>query len=171
LPRICNIADNLVVASVAHCNAVFIANGCFFVLGIPSTSALFFFRVKAVYYHNKFITGFFGLLLFALFGLSFLGPFTIRGEHIGTTQRCIIITSERFGSAPILLNSIMDTLVFIAISSRIVSYSLMGDTFGARMRSFFRGDGLPRVSRNILQGGQLYYLFVTRALLLEALTN
>jgi hypothetical protein len=148
---------------VASCNAIFILIGCFFVLGVPSTSALFFFRVKAVYYRNKFIPGFFGLLLFALFGLSFLGPFALRGKHLGTTQRCIITTSERFGSVPILLNSIMDTLVFIAISFRIVSFSLVGDTFGAHMRSFFRGDSLPSLSRSILQGGQLYYLFVTRA--------
>jgi hypothetical protein len=153
---------------MAHCNAVLIASGFFVALGLPSTSALFFFRVKAVYYGNKFTTGFFGLLLFALFVLSFAGSFAERSKHIGTTQRCIITTCERFGRVPILLNSIMDTLVFIAISFRIVSYSLIGDTFGARMRSFFRGDGLPRVSKNILQGGQLYYLFVTRAFFLSS---
>jgi hypothetical protein len=155
-----------------HCNAVLISIGCFFVLGMPSTSALFFFRIRAVYRQNKIITGFFGLLLFALFGLSFLGPFTGKGKHIGTTQRCINTKAEPFGSVPILLNSIMDTLIFIVISFRIVSYSLVGDTFSARMRSFLRGDGLPNLSRSILQGGQLYYLFVTcffPAWLLESL--
>jgi hypothetical protein len=147
---------------VASCNAVLILIGCFFVIGVPSTSALFFFRVKAVYYGNKFITTFFRALLFALFGLSFLMPFTASGKHIGTTQRCITTKTEHFVVAPVLLHSIMDTLVFIAISFRIVSYSLVGDTFSARMRSFFRGSGLPSVSKSILQGGQLYYLFVTR---------
>jgi tetrahydromethanopterin S-methyltransferase subunit C len=147
---------------VAHCNAVSIASGCFFVLGVPSTSALFFFRVQAVYYHNRFITTFFGALLFALFGLSVLIPFTGRGEHIGTTQRCITTKLEHFGALPVFLNSFMDTLIFVAISFRIISYSLVGDTFNARMRSFFRGAGLPSLSKSILQGGQLYYLFVTR---------
>jgi hypothetical protein len=158
-----------------HCNTILIVIGCFFVLAGPSTSALFFFRVRAVYYQNKFITAFFAMLLFAMFGLSFLSPFALRGEHIGTTQRCITTKTERFGSVPILLNSIMDTLVFIAISFRIVSCSLVGDTFSARMRSFFRGDGLPSLSKSVLQGAQLYYLFVPRfcflAWLLEALTN
>jgi hypothetical protein len=136
--------------------------GCFFVIGVPSTSALFFFRVKAVYYWNKFITMFFGALLFALFGLSVLMPFTASGEHIGTTQICITTKIEHFGALPLFLNSLMDTLVFIAISLRIISYSLVGGTFNARMRSFFQGAGLPSLSKSILQGGQLYYLFVTR---------
>jgi hypothetical protein len=160
---------------VAACNPVLILIGCFFVIGVPSTSALFFFRVKAVYYGNKSITMFFGALLFALFGLSFLIPFTASGEHIGTTQICITTKTEHFGVLPVLLHSIMDTLAFIAISSRIVSYSLLGDTFGARMRSFFQGSGLPSVSKSILQGGQLYYLFVIRFFIfiwsLESLTH
>jgi hypothetical protein len=150
---------------MAHCNTIFITIGCFFVLAGPSTSALFFFRIKAVYHQNMFVTGFFGVLLFALFGLSFLGPFAERSEHIGMTQRCNIIQTEPFGLVPLFLHSIMDTLAFIAISFRIVSYSLVGDTFSARMRSFFRGSGLPSVSKSILQGGQLYYLFVTRILI------
>ena len=160
---------------MAHCNAVLTAMGCFVILAVPSTSALFFFRVMAVYHQNKFISGFFGLLLFALFGLTFLVPVSRKSTHIGTTQRCIASESDRYATVPILLNAIMDTLVFIAISFRIVSYSLVGDTFGARMRSFLRGSGLPSISKSILQGGQLYYLYATRvvfsAWLLEALTN
>jgi hypothetical protein len=147
---------------MAHCNPVLIATGCFFVLGVPSTSALFFFRVQAIFYRNKLITTFFGALLFSLFGLSVLMPFTGRGEHIGTTQRCLPTKIEHFGALPVFLNSLMDTLIFIAISFHIVSYSLVGATFNARMRSFFRGAGLPSLSKSILQGGQLYYLFVTR---------
>jgi hypothetical protein len=150
----------MIAASIADCNAVLIAMGCFFVVGVPSTSALFFFRVKAVYYHNKFITWFFGFLLFALFALSFLVPVTRRGTHIGTTQRCINIETQHYASAPVLLNAIMDTLIFIAISFRVISYSLVGNTFGARMRSFFRGDGLSIIAKSVLQGGQLYYLSV-----------
>jgi hypothetical protein len=38
----------------------------------------------------------------------------------------------------------------------------MGDTFGARMRSFIRGEGLPVLAKSLLQSGQLYYLFVIK---------
>jgi hypothetical protein len=117
--------------------------------------------VKAVYCNNKIITAFFGFLLFALFALSFLAFTAVNGTHIGTTQRCIIIEVASYGSTPIILNSLIDTLVFIAISLRIISYSIVGDTLGARVKSFCRGDGLPVLSRSLLQGGQLYYLFVT----------
>jgi hypothetical protein len=61
------------------------------------------------------------------------------------------------------MHAIYDTLVFLAISFRILSYTVVGDTFEARVKSFFRGTGLPNLSRSILQGGQLYYLFAVRA--------
>jgi hypothetical protein len=68
---------------------------------------------------------------------------------------------NHYPSFPLIAHFAFDTLVFFAISLRIVSFSIVGDTFGARMRSFFRGDGLPNLSRSLLYGGQLYYLSVT----------
>jgi len=143
-------------APVDNCNALMYSGGGLIIVAIPSTSALFFYRVKAIYNH-KIVTIFFGFLLFALFGLCFLFSIAAKSGHIGPTRYCIVTHFEHYGSMPNLLHSIYDTLVFIAISLRIVSYSIVGDTFGARMRSFFRGAGLPSLSRSVLQGGQLYY--------------
>jgi hypothetical protein len=148
---------------VEHCDAVIYGVGACFVIAVPSTYALFFFRVKAVYCNNKIITIFFGSLLVALFGLAFLVPLGAKGAHIGTTKRCILTSVRSYVSAPVIFNAISDTLVFIAISVRIMSYSIAGDTPGTRIRSFFRGDGLPSLSRSLLQSGQLYYLFVTNS--------
>jgi hypothetical protein len=145
---------------VAHCDTLLNAIGGCFIIALPSTSALFFFRVRAVYGNNKAITAFFGFLLFALFGLSFVTPLVTKSTHVGTTQRCITTEVKKYGFAPAILGFVLDALVFISISLRIVSYSIEGDTFRALMISFFRGDGLPRLSRSILQGGQLYYSFV-----------
>jgi len=152
--------DALAAAPVRNCNALikFAASCC--VVAYPATSAMFFFRVRGVYCNNRIITLFFGFLLFALFALSFIMPVVAKATHIGPTQRCINATAPRYISTPIILNSIIDTLVFVAISFRIMSLSLAGDTFGARMGSFFRGNGLPVLSRSVLQGGQLYYLCV-----------
>ena len=59
-----------------------------------------------------------------------------------------------------MLNAVNDTLIFIAITYRILSCSVVGDSRSARARSFFEADGLPRLSKALLQGGQLYYLWV-----------
>jgi hypothetical protein len=150
----------LTVAPFAHCNIMIyvIAVGLLFVAS--STSALFFFRVKAVYDNNRIVTIFFGSLWFVLFGLCFMLPLAAKATHIGRTQICIVVQVERYGSIPVIAHFVFDTFVFLAISVRIVSFSIVGDTFGAQMRSFFRGDGLPNLSRSLLYGGQLYYLSV-----------
>jgi hypothetical protein len=126
---------------------------------------MFFFRVRAVYCNNRIITVFFGCLWLTLLGLSCIMPLTVKVTHLGTTQRCIVTSVAPHASAPIVLNAILDTLIFIAISIRLVSFSFVNDgTFGARMKSFWRGDGLPTLSRSLLQGGQLYFLFVDHLL-------
>jgi hypothetical protein len=150
----------LAVTPFANCNIPnYILGGCLTLL-IPSSSALFFLRVKAVYRNNRIVTTFFGLLWFVLFGLCFVLPLSAKSVHIPTTQVCIIIRIEYYASIPLIAHSVFDTLVFIANSVRILSFSIVGGTFGARMRSFFRGDGLPWFSRNLLLGGHLYYVFV-----------
>jgi hypothetical protein len=151
-------ANNFVVAPVQNCNILVKSMAACYVVAFPSTSAMLFFRARAVYGNNKTITLFFGFMLFALFGLSFVIPVVLEATKIGTTQRCINTPTPHYISTPIILNSVIDTLLFIAISVRIVSYSSTGNTFGARVESFFRGKGLPALSKTLLQGCQLYYL-------------
>jgi hypothetical protein len=63
-----------------------------------------------------------------------------------------------FSSVAIVLNAINDTLIFVAITYGIHSYVVIGDSWSARARSYFVNDGLPRLSKALLQSGQLYYL-------------
>jgi hypothetical protein len=114
--------------------------------------------VRAVYCNNRIITVFFGLLWLMLFGLCFVVLLAAKAVHIGPTQICIIIRVEHYGAISLLVHVVFDTLVFLAISLRLSSFSIMGDTFGARVRSFLRGDGLSSLSRSLLYDGQLYYL-------------
>jgi hypothetical protein len=105
---------------------------------------------------------FFGFLLLSLFGISIMYPFVYKGEHLGTTQRCIPTEFARYGSIPALITAIFDTFIFLAISLHIASNTLLdNDTFSTHMKSFLRGQGLPNISKCILQGGQLYYLFMS----------
>jgi hypothetical protein len=151
----------LTVAPFVHCKSLTYILGGGLLVAVPSTSALFFFRVRAVYYNNKIVTVFFGSLWFVSFGLCFLLPFAGKAEHIGPTRFCMITQVNHYPSFPLIAHFSFDTLVFLAISLRIASFSIVGDTFGSWMRSFFRGDGLPNLSRSLLYGGQLYYLSVT----------
>jgi hypothetical protein len=143
-----------------NCQLFLVINASLWIPSVPSSSILFFFRVKAIYHNNKIVTAVFGFLWCSLFALSFLVPISVTGTHIGTTEECIITYIARRSSAPLVLNTIFDTAVFIAISLRIMSFATTGKTFSARAQSFVQGDGLPLLSKSLLQGGQLYYLFV-----------
>lgn len=65
-----------------------------------------------------------------------------------------------FASVPVVVNAVNDTLIFLAISYNIISHPIVGNTWHARAKSFFVAGRLPRMSRGLLQGGQLFY-FVT----------
>ncbi|KIM78349.1 hypothetical protein PILCRDRAFT_75720, partial [Piloderma croceum F 1598] len=146
-----------IVAPVADCQTLQNILGSFFALGLSSTSLLFLSRVRAVYDNSKIITAFFGSMWVATLGLSTIIPLSIDGEHIGLTNQCIKTDVRSFSSVPIIFNAVYDTLIFLAITFRIISYAIIKDSQSARARSFFRGDGLPRMSKALLQSGQIYY--------------
>ena len=67
---------------------------------------------------------------------------------------------------PIILTIVYDTLIFFAISYRVVSISMVSNTWSARVKSFVRGDGLHDLSKALLHSGQTYYLSVFFSLLM-----
>ena len=85
---------------------------------------------------------------------SSLAPFI---QHIGPTKRCILTNVRSFVSVPVVMNAANDTCVFLAISYKIISYTISGNSFRARATSFIRADGLPAFSKRVLQSGQIYY--------------
>jgi len=148
------------VAPLRDCTALRYVEGIFFEVTLPATSILFFFRVKAVYNHSRIVTAFFGFLWLAITGLSVLVMLGIRGERIPYTQRCTEALAHAYTTVPIILASVNDTLVFLAISYRMVSLSLDSSTWTGKAKSFIMGDGLQHLSKALLHSGQAYY-FVT----------
>jgi hypothetical protein len=146
LVDISNINVAFLAAPVDNCNAIVYTGGAFIIITIPSTSALFFFRMKAIYNHN-IITIFFGSMLFALFRLCFLFP------HSG---------EERAHRANSLLHRhTICTLRFNAESSALhIRHSCVHCHLALHCGRYVGGTDEVILSRSVLQGGQLYYLFV-----------
>jgi hypothetical protein len=62
--------------------------------------------------------------------------------------------SHSHASVPVVLNAIFDS----CLPRDILSYTIIGDSWKDHIKVFFRASGLPRLSRGLLQGGQLYDL-------------
>jgi hypothetical protein len=167
------------VAPIDSCKAPKLAQIIFFEIGGPATSLLFLIRVKAVYNNSRIVTIFFSFLWLCIVGLTlstlltvgisvgeyFLFFCTMRlsdscsADHIPYTQRCVDdVPNATYATVTIIVTAAFDTLVFLAISYHMVAISIEGNTWSARARLFFTGDGLYHLSKSLLQSGQAYYL-------------
>jgi hypothetical protein len=88
-------------------------------------------------------------------------PFAITGSHIGPTDHCINTGVKPFSSTGIVILAVNDTLIFFAISWKLLSASTIDDSPKAKLKIFISGHGLPVLSRSLLQSGQEYYLYVS----------
>ncbi|KAJ7145635.1 hypothetical protein C8R44DRAFT_836822, partial [Mycena epipterygia] len=145
------------VAPIGNCQNLQTAMGWCFAAAVPITSSLFLFRIAAVFRANRPVVIFFVIAWLATVGCSILTPFAIGGAHIASTSRCINTTLKPIVLAGTIANACNDTLVFIALSWRL-SYNSTASGFAGRSRSVVHGKGLPKLSRTLLQSGQLYYL-------------
>jgi hypothetical protein len=144
------------VVPVDSCRALVISAGWCWAVAIPSTSLLFFLWVRAVFEKQGFVVTFFGGLRLATLGGCVTAPFALNGTHIGDTDRCIRTSVKPIIAAGLVTSTCNDTLVLIAISWHVV----MRNTVEGRVKSLFGGRELPYISRQLVQGGQQYYLSV-----------
>jgi len=132
----------------------------FYVVAVASTSFLFFIRVRAVYNKSSSMTVVFGLLWL---GVSVGGAVTIptaaAGGNIGPTQYCHLINMKQYALVTVALVLLNDTLVFLAVSFRMISNSQPCNVpWRNWVEGFFRGNDLLPFSHSFAQDGQLYYL-------------
>ncbi|KAF8808739.1 hypothetical protein BYT27DRAFT_7096258 [Phlegmacium glaucopus] len=130
----------------------------FYSITVVSTSLLFFFRIRAVFDMNPWISAFFAALWVAVLAgcLAFVAG--LNAVHIESTQYCISSEVKPFAAAASVIPLINDTLVFLAMSWRLCRNSYACRTFRHDFRIFFFGDYLPVFSKAMLQDGQAYYL-------------
>ena len=132
------------------------------VLSIPCNSWIFFTRVRAVYPDSHLVKWMFFALWCTTFAI-FVTPFT---TEIASTPlqngKCLTITSpreyQRVASIVSMVPlTIFDTAVMVAVSIRMVSYSL-SDSWRPKMYCLIFGNEMGNTSRLFLRSSQTYYL-------------
>ncbi|KAF8166734.1 hypothetical protein K438DRAFT_1856840 [Mycena galopus ATCC 62051] len=127
-------------------------------ISIPSTSLLFFFRVRAIYGDARMVTIIFGLMWVVVLATCIMIPFATGGVNIGTTRYFIV--GELAPSAVIvgIAPAVFDTTVFIAISYRLIGNTHTEYSWIEKARTFLTGAYLPSFSKSLLVDGQVYYM-------------
>lgn len=147
------------VGPVGNCQALQVVIGSCFAAAVSLTSLLFFFRVRAILYTNKWIVAIFSLLWLGTVAGSATVPFAITGSHIGPTDYCVNTGVKPYSSTGIIIVAANDTLVFFAISWKLLSSPAIDESIKAKAKVFISGNGLPAITRSLLQSGQEYYLY------------
>ncbi|KAF7981262.1 hypothetical protein HWV62_34147 [Athelia sp. TMB] len=125
-----------------------------------ATSLLFFFRVRAVYRHNRAVRA----LFIVLWVLILVSPTAILYTLYDPCEPGLANDCEVSRPLSLIANGTMclnDTLVFVLVSWQMYSNSFARHRGGlsgrARFARFLRGQGLYNISKSVLQSGQLYY--------------
>ncbi|KAF7333109.1 hypothetical protein MVEN_02376300 [Mycena venus] len=107
---------------------------------VPSTSLLFFYRVRAIYAGSQTTTILFGLLWLAELAACTTVVFGTAATDIGPTRYCLFSQLAPYTGAASITPTVFDTAIFVAISYRLV------------------GNAYIEHSWSLLVDGQMYYM-------------
>lgn len=150
--------NSMSAAQIVHCKRFQKGMGWAYTIAVTSTSLLFTIRVRAIYGGSKSITVFFGLLLLFVIGGCLT---TIEGDsvrEVGSTGYCVNHKFESYATSSVIAPLVNDTLVFLAISWRLMRSTPLCDGRKFRIRDVIFGRRMPPFSRALLKDGQIYYL-------------
>lgn len=154
------LSPSLSASDIPNCNALLSTIGWVSAVAMPSNSFLMFLRLRAVYNGSTIAVSIFGFLWVAVIAGSLAAPFSLKGAHIGTTQKCITTESKPYSATGLVILTVYDTLIFIAITYRLLAdiHHPSDQSWSTRTKAFLSGNGMNEVSRLLLKTGQLYYL-------------
>uniref|UniRef100_A0A8H7XNM8 Uncharacterized protein n=1 Tax=Psilocybe cubensis TaxID=181762 RepID=A0A8H7XNM8_PSICU len=78
--------------------------------------------------------------------------------RIGSTGYCISEHVAGYVTSAAVAPLVNDTLVFLAISWRLMQNSVVGEKHRFRLRAMILGQRMPSLSHALLKDGQIYYL-------------
>ncbi|KAJ7496551.1 hypothetical protein FB451DRAFT_197892 [Mycena latifolia] len=142
------------------CNTSFVVFNVFYPIGLSASAFLFFFRVRAIYSGDRLVTAIFGFLWLAVLGASITIPFGGSAIKLGHPAECVLAHGEAYLGAAGIILTVHDTLVFFAISYRLVSNfaQTQQQTRGEQLKTLFSGANLPAFSKALFVDGQMYYM-------------
>ncbi|KZP10449.1 hypothetical protein FIBSPDRAFT_963061 [Athelia psychrophila] len=158
------------VAPVAHCEVLWCILMTVAIIAGSASSLLFVIRVCAVYEKSKPVTLFFGIFWLAVPAVSSLVAISAHVSHtFPGSEKCNITGTSSYTSICQWVKAAFDTSVFIAITMRIISYSKADRASKPSSWHSLRGAGLPRIYRDLLHGGLLFYFVTIGVTLMGAL--
>ncbi|KAJ3483450.1 hypothetical protein NLI96_g6301 [Meripilus lineatus] len=153
---------------LGHCSTIHILMGVSFVLTLGTTSLLLYIRVCAILEHSTLSIIFFGFLWLSIVMTTLVCPFTSEVTYIGPTKYCRFTFDLAYGfpTWPIVITTVFDTLVLLAISWKLVRdigifFPVRGENDSSIWRSMkmlVTSEGLPLFSQSLLRGDKKYYL-------------
>ncbi|KAF5357210.1 hypothetical protein D9756_006856 [Leucocoprinus leucothites] len=148
------------VQPIGDCVSIQIGMGIVCVLAMSTTSFLFLRRFHAVFSDQQKLCWLFSFLWCGTSSVTILGPIGLEAEHMEGTNFCSFYPTHDYTAIAEFLPAAFDTLVFFAISYKLVhSYAKVGFSDDTSWRTFFTGN-LPPISRALLRGCQHYYMVV-----------
>jgi len=111
------------------------------------------------------VTVIFTTLWLSVVASSAMLPWALPGGNIGPTDYCIQLQPAAYLVTPIIAAFVNDTLVFIAITRRLMQMSTDAEDeeqhgVMSHLRMFASPKSLPLFSRVLLRDNQIYYLSV-----------
>ncbi|KAJ7288728.1 hypothetical protein C8J57DRAFT_1166451 [Mycena rebaudengoi] len=142
------------------CNTAFIAFNSFYPIAVSSAAFLFFFRVRAIYNNSRVVTVIFGVLWLAVLATSVTVAISGRGTSVGDPPQCLTpMRHGAHGGLSVITITIHDTIVFFAISYRLVAiFAHAQQTRRDQLKELLSGAGLPAFSKSLFTDGQMYYM-------------
>ena len=148
-----------IAAPTGNCKELQRAFAWMYVICIPPTSLLFFFRVRAIFSGRKYIVWFFGFMWLAVLGTALTVPQDGFATRIGLMRYCTTrIEVKPFTVVCVITSLVYDTLVLLAVTVRFVMNTHRELTLKQGVRTMMYGDYLPAFSRAMLRDNQMYYL-------------
>ncbi|KAJ7653414.1 hypothetical protein B0H17DRAFT_1186358 [Mycena rosella] len=127
-------------------------------IAVPSTSLLFFFRVRAIYGGTLTITAVFGILWVMELAACIPVPFGTGGTNIESTRYCLVAELAPSIGGAAIAPTVFDTAVFLAISYRLIGNAHIASSRRQTWRVMFRAAHLPSFSKTLFVDGQVYYM-------------
>ncbi|KAJ6491088.1 hypothetical protein C8R45DRAFT_760013, partial [Mycena sanguinolenta] len=100
---------------------------------------------------NQLVYAMFSFLLLAVIAGGVTTPIGVRAVHIGPTMQCITAAMLSHVDVAAIIPLINNTAIFLAITYRFLTYTIVANSSTAWLRGFVSGTGLSTLSRALLQ--------------------